>query len=68
MGKRSAQATEPKRRFIGVHFTCCGAYTRFYRKPEDREYRGRCPRCLKTLQVGVAESGVATTTLRASCR
>ena len=46
------------RPFIGVHFVCCGVYARIYRQPNAKAYRGRCPRCLRTLKVRVGAEGV----------
>lgn len=45
------------RPYIGVLFECCGVYQRVYRKPEAREYRGRCPRCLRVVTVRVGPGG-----------
>lgn len=54
------------RPFIGVHFECCGVYARIYRRPEERSYEGRCPRCLAQVRVRVGRDGVATRMFRAS--
>ncbi|MCA9243506.1 MAG: hypothetical protein KDA32_06100 [Phycisphaerales bacterium] len=44
------------RPYIGVMFECCGVYQRVYRRPDQLEYRGRCPRCLRLVNVRVDPS------------
>jgi hypothetical protein len=45
------------RRFLGVHFACCGAYARVYVNREGTEYVGRCPRCLAQARFVIGEEG-----------
>ncbi len=45
------------RPWIGIRFDCCNVYTRIYRDSEGRSYRGRCPRCLRTVTLRVGPSG-----------
>jgi hypothetical protein len=45
------------RPYIGVHFECCGVYARVYRRPNERLYTCRCPRCLRTAVVRVGAGG-----------
>ncbi len=47
------------RPFIGIYFECCGVYTRIYRRPDQREYRGRCPRCLRPVELRVGPEGTS---------
>ncbi len=52
--------------FLGIHFECCNVYLRVYRKPEERSYRGRCPKCLRTLEILVdEEKGISEKFFRA---
>jgi hypothetical protein len=60
-GERTAE-----RRYIGVHFECCGVYARIYRRPDQREYRGRCPRCLREVWVRVGPGGTNARIFRAN--
>lgn len=53
------------RPYIGVYFECCGVYTRIYRQPRKRLYRGRCPRCLRMVRVRVGPEGTDTRIFRA---
>ena len=51
----SAQSSGPAGRpWIGIHFDCCGVYTRLYRDGAGTAYEGCCPRCRGrvTLRVG----------------
>jgi len=54
------------RRWIGVHFDCCGVYSRIYRSPTDDAYEGRCPRCAGRLRVAVGPGGTTQRIFRAS--
>ncbi len=51
------QDANQKRPYISVLFECCHIYVRLYRKPEDMFYEGRCPKCLRTLNVRVGPEG-----------
>ncbi len=53
------------RPFIGVHFECCGVYARIYRAPGSAAYQGRCPKCLRSMRVRIAPSGVDARFFRA---
>ncbi len=55
----------PARRYIGVLFECCGVYARIYRRPDERVYRGCCPRCLRQLEVPVGTHGTKQRIFRA---
>jgi hypothetical protein len=48
---------ETRRRFLGVHFACCGVYARVYVNREGTEYVGRCPRCLSPARFVIGETG-----------
>ena len=58
-------ATDP-RPFLGIHFECCGLYGRIYRDPNFRVYRGRCPKCLRSLEIPIGQGGRAGRFYRAS--
>ena len=50
-----------ERKFIGVWFECCHTYGRLYKNKEGTLYRGRCPKCLRSVNVPInAESERAT--------
>jgi hypothetical protein len=53
-------SNEPRpfeRPFLGVHFACCGVYSRIYRNAEGSAYVGNCPRCTRRLRVEIAPGG-----------
>lgn len=52
------QPTE--RPWIGIHFQCCGVYTRVYREPRAASYEGRCPKCAARVSLRVGPDGVAS--------
>jgi len=54
-----------KRHWIGVMFECCSIYSRLYRAPDARVYRGRCPGCLRTLHLPLGEDGTESRQFRA---
>ena len=54
-----------RRRYIGVHFECCGVYARIYRQPNGMCYFGRCPRCLRAVMVRVGPHGTSARLFRA---
>lgn len=45
------------RKFVGVHFTCCDAYTRVYINRDESAYEGNCPKCGKKIRLGIAPGG-----------
>lgn len=50
------------RPWIGIHFECCGVYTRVYRQPADARYEGRCPKCGVRVNLRVGPDGIASRT------
>ena len=46
-----------KRKFLGVHFKCCNAYSRVYMNREKNAYRGACPRCGKRVDMRIGREG-----------
>ncbi len=45
------------RRWLGIHYECCGVYGRVYRNREGTTYEGRCPRCLGRVQLPIGPDG-----------
>jgi len=54
-----------RRSWVGIHFECCGAYTRIYRRPDARVYQGYCPRCGRRVTLRVGPDGVNARIFRA---
>jgi hypothetical protein len=46
-----------RRLYVSVYFSCCTVYQRIYRRPEERRYVGRCPRCLRKVEITVDPLG-----------
>ena len=64
-GSSDGAAAEP-RPFLGIHFECCGIYGRIYRDANFRVYRGRCPKCMRSLEIPIGQGGRAGRFYRAS--
>lgn len=39
------------KKYIGVHFECCGVYTRIYYNEAVKAYIGNCPLCRRPVRV-----------------
>lgn len=48
------------RPWIGIHFQCCGVYTRVYRSHDASRYEARCPKCAARVSLRVGPDGVAS--------
>jgi hypothetical protein len=59
----SAGAGRP---YLAVHFACCNVYQRIYRCADGSAYRGRCPRCGKTVNFPVGTGGTECRFFRVS--
>jgi hypothetical protein len=53
-GEDSARAPRP---WLGIHFECCGVYSRIYRNDRGTAYTGVCPRCLARIHIPVGPDG-----------
>ncbi len=53
------------RPYLGVMFDCCRVYQRVYRDRDGSTYRGRCPRCLRTITFVVGPDGTQSRVFRA---
>ena len=61
----NTEARSGERPWVGVHFECCGAYTRIYREADIPQYEGRCPRCGRPITISVGPQGISARVLRA---
>lgn len=53
------------RRWIGIHFECCGVYTRIYVNRDRTAYEGCCPKCLRAVRVKIGPGGTSNRIFRA---
>jgi hypothetical protein len=45
------------RPWISVRWRCCSVYSRIYRTPDGKFYKGACPKCGSPVQARVGEGG-----------
>lgn len=55
--ERTSPAAGGPRPWLGVRFTCTGAYLRVYRGNDGATYLARCPRCGKSVRFRVGSGG-----------
>lgn len=53
------------RPFLSVLFACCKIYQRVYRDPAENAYRGRCPKCGRSVHFPVGQGGTTARFFRA---
>ncbi len=46
-----------QKQYLGIMFECCKVYSRIYKNKEGTAYVGRCPRCLKSVNIKVGAGG-----------
>lgn len=48
------------KKFLGVIFSCCNVYNRIYINRDETAYAGRCPKCMKNVNVKIGSGGTST--------
>ena len=46
-----------ERRFVGIHFACCGVYARVYVNRGETAYVGHCPKCGRAARLRIGPGG-----------
>ncbi len=54
---RAEDAANPDNRYLGVHFACCGVYSRVYVNRTATEYAGNCPKCRRRITFRIGNGG-----------
>ncbi len=52
-----ARDSSKRRTFVGVHHTCCNAYSRAYINLTRSAFEGTCPSCGRRIQLRVGRGG-----------
>lgn len=55
------------RTFLGVYFTRCHVYGRFYKNAAGNAYEGYCPKCRAKFSVKIGAEGTDTRFFKAHC-
>lgn len=55
------------RPWLGLRFTCSGAYVRVFRSVDGSKYQARCPRCGKSVVFRVGEGGTSARFFEVDC-
>ncbi len=66
MSEDNEQNKPKKRAFLGIWFECCHVYGRLYKNKDGTMYRGRCPKCLRPVQVRIGGEGTSRRFFRGS--
>lgn len=64
-GEQAAGAAA--RPWLGVKFTCSGAYVRVYRNADGTAYHARCPKCGQCMRFRVGQGGTDKRFFEVSC-
>jgi hypothetical protein len=63
----AAGACAGRKKFLGLWFRCANVYARAHPDPSGTEYRGRCPRCAKTVAFPIGEGGTSRRMFEVRC-
>lgn len=63
----SAGAPPGNSGWLGLYFKCAGVYVRAYKNQAGTAYRGRCPRCGKSMDFLIGPGGTNRRNFEVSC-
>ncbi|MEK6765143.1 MAG: hypothetical protein AABY49_02800 [Planctomycetota bacterium] len=49
---------QKRKKFLGIYFACCNVYGRIYNH-SGTHYDGKCPICLRRLEIRIGSNGVS---------
>jgi len=53
----SRKERSPKKKYLGVYFSCCRAYARIYANRNGTQYVGHCPKCAGRVRFNIGPQG-----------
>ncbi|MFH1022664.1 MAG: hypothetical protein V1809_04690 [Planctomycetota bacterium] len=59
MSASSKKSPAEGRRYISIHFECCGVYQRVYINRTGTAYVGWCPKCARRAEIKIAPDGTS---------
>lgn len=63
--KNNEKEQNEEKKYLGIMFECCNVYARIYKNKEGTAYVGRCPKCMRSVNVKIGDGGTNTRFFRA---
>ncbi len=62
-----AAAGSSRKKFLSLYFACAHAYGRAHRTADGSCYRGRCPKCGKSIEFPIGQGGTSRRMFEVRC-